>query len=214
MSPRRHVQTKAPRPAISPLLGLAAIAFFGCATGSGGTLERTEEGFRLTESGRTPLGARAAFREANESLGANDLEAAIDGFEAASAEAPSRAAPRVNHGIALRRADRLEEAEQVLREAIELHPRHVVAHNELGLVYRRLGRLEEARRSYERALALYADFHFAHRNLGILCDLFLADTACALSHYRRYRALAPEDDQVAIWIADLEQRANLEEVRP
>lgn len=185
---------------------LAVASAIGCSTGTGGALVSTDDGFRLTEAGGVSLGDRTRFREATDSLAADDLEAAIEGLESSAEALPDRAAPRVNLAIALRRAERFEEAEATLREAIELHPRHVVAHNELGLVYRKLGRLAESRESYERAIALYDDFHPAHRNLGILCDLFLEDARCALAHYRRYQEIVPDDAQVAIWIADLEQR--------
>lgn len=186
---------------------LALSLSFGCSTGAGGSLVRTEDGFRITESGGTRLGDRTRFREAIDALASDDLDTAIAAFESATEAMPDRAAPRVNLGIALRRADRLEEAEATLLEAIEIHPRHVVAHNELGIVYRKLGRLDASRESYERAIALYDEFHPAHRNLGILCDLFLEDVRCALSHYRRYGEIVPDDERVDIWIADLEQRA-------
>lgn len=186
---------------------LFAASAIGCSSGAGGALVNLDDGFRLTESGGVGLGDRTRFREATDSLVADDLDAAIEGLESSAESLPDRAAPRVNLAIALRRAERFEEAEAILNEAIGLHPRHVVAHNELGLVYRKLGRLADSRESYERAIALYDDFHPAHRNLGILCDLFLEDAPCALAHYRRYQEIVPDDEQVAIWIADLEQRA-------
>ena len=195
-------------PALLLLVGVVSSFAIACTGGTGGTLVRTDDGFRLTESGGVGLGERARFREALDSLAGDDLDAAIAALEASAEALPERATPRVNLAIALRRAERFEDAERALLQAIELHPRHVVAHNELGLVYRKLGRLEASRESYERAIALYSDFHPAHRNLGILCDLFLDDTRCALDHYRRYQEIVPEDPQVAIWIADLELRAS------
>lgn len=190
--------------ALATVLALSATS--GCSTSGGGKLVHTDDGFRITEAGSLPLGERSRFREATAALKADDLDKAIEGLEAAAEASPDHAAPRINLAIALRRTDRLEEAEQVLREAIAIHPRHIVAHNELGLVYRRLGRLDEARSSYERAIALHGDFHVAHRNLGVLCDLFLGDSGCALTHYRKTLEIVPDDADVAMWVQDLEQR--------
>ena len=138
---------------------------------------------------------------------ADDLDHAISELEATVEAAPDHAAPRVNLALALARAERLDEAEEVLRTTTEAHPKHPAAHNELGILYRRLGRFDDARDSYERAIALFGDFHVAHRNLGVLCDLFLQDTACALDHYRRYLEIVVADDQVSMWVTDLERRS-------
>jgi tetratricopeptide (TPR) repeat protein len=81
-----------------------------------------------------------------------------------------------------------------------------VARNELGIVYRRTGRFEQARESYERALDEYPDFHFARLNLAILCDTFLEDLSCAVEQYERYLQSVPDDEDAAMWVADLRNR--------
>ena len=118
------------------------------------------------------------------------------------------AASHINLGIAHHLAGNLEQAEQHLQNALALDvaARHPVVHTELGIVYRKLGRFAAAKNSYEAALAAAPDYHFARRNLGILCDLYLADMRCAMREYETYMSAMPDDDEVAIWIADVSNR--------
>jgi Flp pilus assembly protein TadD len=125
--------------------------------------------------------------------------------------APDAAAAHIDLGIAYARTGDLDRAETSLRKALELNPRHPAAYNELGLVQRRKGQFAESRASYEAALAQFADFHFAHRNLAILCDLYLGDSACALTHYEAYSRSVPDDEEVVKWIADLKNRGSRQE---
>jgi tetratricopeptide (TPR) repeat protein len=125
--------------------------------------------------------------------------------------APDAAAAYIDLGIAYASTGDLDRAEASLRKAIELNPKHPAAYNELGLVQRRKGQFAESRASYEAALVQFADFHFAHRNLAILCDLYLGDSECALEHYEAYSRIAPDDAEVAKWIADLKNRGNRQE---
>ena len=81
-----------------------------------------------------------------------------------------------------------------------------MASNELAMLYRKTGRFAEARSTYEGVLARYPNFAMMHKNLGVLCDLYLRDYECAVCHYMRYSAIAPDDKDVKIWIADLQKR--------
>ncbi len=101
---------------------------------------------------------------------------------------------------------KLEEAEKSIKKALELEPEHPVANTEYGVLLRKAGRFAEAREVYERTLKRYPAFLPARKNLGILCDLYLRDLECALTHYRVYSAAVPDNETVRIWIADLEQR--------
>lgn len=193
-----------------------ALAFLAvlilCACGTSGpkrpsqTEVRSETGFAITEKVRVGSGVRSDFESAVRLLEQKEYASGIALLVKVTEAAPDLTAAHIDLAIAYGQVNDLEHAEASIKRALELSPRHPVAHNELGIIYRRTGRFQNARESYEKALELYPDFHFARRNLAILCDVYLADPACALKHYELYANAVPEDDNTAKWIADLRKR--------
>lgn len=170
-------------------------------------LEVVEEiGFTITEQQIVDDEVGLAYQDALRHLEQGMVDAGIVRLEQVVESAPELAVPRIDLGIAYHIAGDVESAEAELKRAIELNPKHPVAHNELGIIYRKSGRFAEARSSYESALDVYPGYHYARRNLAILCDLYLADPACALSNYEAYMATVPNDAEVEIWMADLRIR--------
>ncbi len=163
-------------------------------------------GFEITQDVRVPGGLRADFSRAVDALESGDVERAIELLEGVTEGAPDAVAPWVDLGIAYGMAEQFEDATRSLERAVELAPKHPVALNELGMALRREGRFEEARERYETALRVSPQFHHARRNLAILCDLYLNDLECALSHYEIYAQVVPEDENLAMWIVDLRNR--------
>ena len=73
-----------------------------------------------------------------------------------------------NLGLALRQADRLEEAAVALRQAIRRAPQDAQALGNLAGVLKELARPADAEASYRRALQLQPDDPVLHVNLGVV----------------------------------------------
>ena len=194
------------------LVAMAACAVAGCAAPqpkapAPPTIEVQEEvGFTITEAGAVSGQVRDGYQRALTLLEQQRIQEGIDMLAQVVEKAPELSAPRIDLGIAHHRAGNLEQAEAQLVAALELSPSHPIAHNELGIIYRKTGRFRQARTSYERALSLYPGFHYARRNLAVVCDLYLADLACAVRNYEAYLLTVQQDKEAAMWLADAQSR--------
>ena len=210
-------------------LFIMLISLHGCATGSkvvepvsdatvsavpqgpGVThFEDGREGFVIREVPAMDSDSRKEFGQALALMQVEDFESAIALLQKVIERSPGVTAPYIDMSIACRKTGKTKEAENYLKTALELIPQHPVASNEYGLLLRHEGRFAEARTIYEQALATFPEYLPLHRNLGILCDLYLNDQSCAIEQYRIYSEAMPEDDQVKIWIADLQLRSGLQ----
>jgi tetratricopeptide (TPR) repeat protein len=162
--------------------------------------------FTITEQARIGGDVRSQYDGALRLLEQERYPEGIAVLLEVAQKAPDVTAPYINLGIAYERIGDFERAEASFKKALELNPSHPVVHDELGMLYRQTGRFAAARASYEKALEIHAGFHYAHRNLAILCDVYLNDVPCALTHYEAYSRAEPDDEEVTKWIADLRSR--------
>src|SRR6266545_4380629 len=164
------------------------------------------EGFVIKERSSMDAQSRADFDQASAMIKEAKYDKAIELLEKVIAQSPEMTAPHINVAIAYRQIHKPEQAEQHLKKALELIPGHPVASNEYGLLLRKAGRFAEGRAIYEKALTAFPEYHPIQKNLGILCDLYLKDSACAVEHYEIYSKAMPKDEQVKVWLADLQTR--------
>jgi len=169
-------------------------------------LEGGRTGFVITETPDPSAPWRADFDRAVVLMKDGKETEAISILEEIVSQSPGVTAPYINLAMAYRHTERFEDAEDLLQTALELVPGHPVANNEYGLLLRQTGRFDEAREVYESTLLLFPEYLPVRRNFGILCELYLHDTTCALEQYTTYNRAIPEDETVALWIADLNLR--------
>ena len=169
-------------------------------------LEAGRTGFVITETLNVPTPWRDDFNQAVALIQEEKVAEAIPLLEEIVHQSPGVTAPYINLARAYRHTEQFESAEATIRTALELLPDHPVANNEYGLLLRQTGRFKEARDVYQATLQLFPEYLPVRRNLGILCELYLNDTDCAVEQYTIYSDANPDDEIVALWIADLNLR--------
>ncbi len=147
------------------------------------------------------------FDQAVKLMNAKNYKMAIGLLVEVTDKTNKHSAPYINLAIAYSETGKMQQAEKILLRAIKINPRHPVTNNELGLLYRKTGRFADAKKTYEKLIRIYPQFLPARKNLGILCDLFMGDLECAISHYEIFLKFQPNDKEVKIWLVDLKRRA-------
>lgn len=168
--------------------------------------EALKKGFVLKEKPDLGMNARRDFNRAVDFLNNEEYSKAIELLEKIIGESPEVTAPYINLAIAYRKIGKPEQAEEQLKTALKLFPKHPVASNEYGLLLRAAGRFAEARDVYGATLEKYPEYLPARKNLAILCDLYLNDPASALAQYEKYNEINPGDEQVKLWISEIRLR--------
>jgi tetratricopeptide (TPR) repeat protein len=153
-----------------------------------------------------PPRAIADFNRAVGLMRAGNVTEAELEFQQIALAYPQFPGPDINLGILYRKGGRVDASEKALRDAVERNAGSAVAWNELGVTLRMRGQFHDAAEAYQKAIAADADFAPAYRNLGVLLDLYLGDSAGALTALERYKQLTGEDKPVTGWIAELRQR--------
>ncbi len=163
-------------------------------------------GFAVAEPHKLNLLERNEFLRAVELLKAGQAESALPLLERLSQSENVVTAVYVDLAKAYLLTEQKGKAEEALQSALRLIPGHPLASQEYGVMLRRAGRFAEARGLYEDTLTYYPDYLPIRKNLGILCDIYLNDQDCALEQFTYYSQALPDDEQVRLWVSELQLR--------
>lgn len=180
----------------------------GCGGGSSVRVSGgSDETISFYENRSVDLAVREDFDRAIELLRKEKYEDAIKLLQKVIQKSQNNSAPYINIALAYEKTGEMGLAEDNLKKALAINPRHPAAMNEYALLYRRTGRFAEAKKLYENLLEKYPSFMPARKNLGVLCELYLNDYRCALEQYESYSSAFPDDEEVKLWIIGVKQKA-------
>ena len=112
-----------------------------------------------------------------------------------------------NLGIVFSETNRMEDAEKMLRKAIEINDTLLPAYVRLASMLRTQGRIPEALEMNKKALEINPDYANAHYNLAILYDIYLQEPENALRHLEAYlKIVKDEDKKDESWKKQLERK--------
>jgi tetratricopeptide (TPR) repeat protein len=96
-----------------------------------------------------------------------------------------------NYASALKKTNRLQEAESIFKLALILNPKDSEVLFNFGNLYNAMDKASLARDYYQKALVVRPDFAEAHYNLGLIYAR-LGDRPQAISHLEQFLKLSPE----------------------
>ena len=143
-------------------------------------LEAFTKAFELTEEKRLDIDVKRLSAKVNliyqdpewgskppEGLEEVDFEFLLH-MHKGTGQTKERASILTSYGIYLASVDKIEEAERVIKEAIQLNPDEVLAYINLGNLLDQVGKKEEAEKAYQKAISIDPENVRAHYNLGLL----------------------------------------------
>jgi Flp pilus assembly protein TadD len=122
----------------------------------------------------------------------DQVDEAIEHFNAALKLDPGNAEAQNNFGLVLVQRGRLEEAEPHYRRAVQLNPRYFKAYENLGALYLRMERFDEAIASLKAAIELQPSEAKALNDLGV-AFMQSGRTAEGLDAFQRAVSIEPNN---------------------
>lgn len=145
---------------------LLLVVGLSVATYSRNSLWRDKIGLMEDEVRKSPSKARPHSILGSAYAERNQMDKAIDQFNAAIACDPSFENGHYSLGVAYLGLGRLEEAAFAFKQTIALRFDHADAHSNLGYIFAKQERLDEAVREYNTAIIIFPQSEKSHNNLG------------------------------------------------
>lgn len=144
-----------------------------------------------SEAAKSYSAADKSFLKGNKFYAEQKYAEAVSAYEEAIALDPGNWGYRLNLGLSLKKAGRLEEALTAFRKAVELNPESYSANKETGEALAMAKQFAEARPFYEKSVVLSPDDPDAQYNLGV-CLVNVGESEAALPHFQKAVELKPD----------------------
>lgn len=156
---------------------------------------------------KVPDSARSEFDAAKQAMSNKQWDDALNRLLFMTETYPELAGVYVNLGIVYTQLEKVEDAENAYRFAIEKNMLNFDAYINLGVLLREQGKFAEAEQVYLDALTLWPHHQASLINLGVLYDLYMGKLAEALVNFELAQKLNDEESrQLKGWIVDLQRR--------
>lgn len=156
-----------------------------------------EETFEITlktvdaEAAKNYSAADKSFLKGNKLYAEQKYAEAVSAYGEAIALDSGNWGYRLNLGLSLKKAGRLDEALTAFRKAAELNPESYSANKETGEALAMAKQFAEAKPFYEKAVALSPDDPDAQYNLGV-CLVNIGESEAALPRFQKAVEIKPD----------------------
>ncbi|MCP4321097.1 MAG: tetratricopeptide repeat protein [Psychromonas sp.] len=168
-------------------------------------VEKESETDESKESSQSTKIELTVYTKALIALNNNELDKAQKLFTEMSKLQPDIAGSWANLALINVRKEQYDEAERLIKIALQKNPKMVQALNLSGSLEQQKGNIIEAKSLYKQALTYNPNYALANYNLALVYDIYLQDIPKAITHYQRYLVnIKGKDEKTTEWLQGLQ----------